>query len=205
MERQRGQRKLDVSKIDDSDEDEYGGDGFAISNSGSTAYYSPQPSACLMSLNGPDSSPGILPTIDVRLNSKEKSSHEDGLCFICYCNTANCCIMECGHGGVCFDCAQTMAARRPSVCPICRGGIAEVLRLSGKFITLQTGVTVTLSEESVMINGSVHSQALHTNIQSSNMNIVDDSPVPESILQTTTTHQPQNVSIDISESIHDMV
>jgi len=54
------------------------------------------------------------------------------LCFVCYDQPPKAVLMECGHAGLCTDCAvQLMERRRGQVgqCPICRSHITCVLRL----------------------------------------------------------------------------
>lgn len=53
------------------------------------------------------------------------------LCFICYDQPPNGVLLECGHAGICCDCAGGVVDRRPghATCPICRTPISMVLRL----------------------------------------------------------------------------
>lgn len=53
------------------------------------------------------------------------------LCFVCYDQTPNAALLECGHAGMCVDCATTLMERpaRQARCPICRSTISNVLRL----------------------------------------------------------------------------
>jgi hypothetical protein len=77
------------------------------------------------------------------------------VCFICCVEPPNGCYMECGHGGVCYSCAKLMATRRPSVCPICRSHISEVLKLCGKVVSVNNH-NVTLSHEGCAVTSSRH-------------------------------------------------
>lgn len=63
----------------------------------------------------------------VPFSSKSTDEH---MCIICYDMPANACFMGCGHGGVCYDCAQKVAKKPPSQCPICRVGIEQVFKLT---------------------------------------------------------------------------
>jgi len=53
------------------------------------------------------------------------------LCFVCYDQTPNAALLECGHAGMCVDCATFLMERpsRQARCPICRSAISNVLRL----------------------------------------------------------------------------
>lgn len=37
--------------------------------------------------------------------------------------------MECGHGGMCLQCAELCTKKRPPVCPLCRARIVAVVRV----------------------------------------------------------------------------
>jgi hypothetical protein len=51
------------------------------------------------------------------------------LCYVCCVSRKNAVIMECGHGGICFECGKSLASRHPRNCPICRAPISAVLRV----------------------------------------------------------------------------
>ena len=51
------------------------------------------------------------------------------LCYVCCVARKNAVIMECGHGGICFECGKSLASRHPRNCPICRAPISAVLRV----------------------------------------------------------------------------
>lgn len=53
------------------------------------------------------------------------------LCFVCYDQAPNAALLECGHAGMCVDCAKFLMERPPrqARCPICRSSITNVLRL----------------------------------------------------------------------------
>lgn len=52
-------------------------------------------------------------------------------CYICCERRADAVLMECGHGGTCFECAQQLASIPPAQCPVCRKTIQEVLMFGG--------------------------------------------------------------------------
>jgi hypothetical protein len=37
--------------------------------------------------------------------------------------------MECGHGGICYECGKHLLATEPRVCHLCREGISYVLKM----------------------------------------------------------------------------
>jgi hypothetical protein len=49
-------------------------------------------------------------------------------CFLCCEKYANAVIMNCGHGGICFDCALNMQKEAKS-CFLCRGEIEKILKI----------------------------------------------------------------------------
>lgn len=51
-------------------------------------------------------------------NQKEVDEDE-GLCFICFANPSNCVFLDCGHGGVCLDCAMD-TIKKNNICSLCR-------------------------------------------------------------------------------------
>ena len=58
---------------------------------------------------------------------KKKGESED-LCYICYTNPPNAVIQECGHGGICADCAiQTIKTK--GQCMECRAEVKHVIKI----------------------------------------------------------------------------
>ncbi len=68
-------------------------------------------------------------------------------CIICYTAEADTCIMDCGHGGLCFFCASEIARKTNRSCPICRGSIKQILRMHPTFFWLRHDVGVFVSDE----------------------------------------------------------
>ena len=60
---------------------------------------------------------------------------EEGLegdaCWICFSGPRDAVLLECGHGGICHDCAVRCARKRPPLCPMCRQRITRVVQLAG--------------------------------------------------------------------------
>lgn len=59
---------------------------------------------------------------------------DDGLCFVCFDNQPNAILLECGHGGMCLECASrtldsSESHDRGAMCPICRSAITRVLKI----------------------------------------------------------------------------
>jgi len=63
---------------------------------------------------------GSLDNLD---NNEEKDS-----CFVCESNEADAVVMECGHGGMCYECAM-LGWQTSNKCHICRREIKSVLRV----------------------------------------------------------------------------
>lgn len=62
-------------------------------------------------------------------NPDRAQDDAETLCFICYQKNADSVFMNCGHGGVCFDCAQETWRKRAK-CVTCREVIREILRVA---------------------------------------------------------------------------
>ena len=60
-----------------------------------------------------------------------KEAETENTCFICADHPPNACIMPCGHGGLCYRCGQVLSTQeRHQQCPICRGVINQLLKIS---------------------------------------------------------------------------
>ena len=58
---------------------------------------------------------------------KEKNNY-DGTCILCFDNSPDAVYMNCGHGGVCYDCAiETW--KKSNTCVICRGEIRRIFQV----------------------------------------------------------------------------
>lgn len=73
------------------------------------------------------------------------ASHK--LCYVCCMERRNAVLFECGHGGLCFGCAHSLATRHPRTCPICRQQIDAVLKVGKR----QRGSKFVVSEEGIVI------------------------------------------------------
>ena len=51
-----------------------------------------------------------------------------GLCYICYTNEANAVMMNCGHGGVCYDCSVEFLLKKGE-CMECRSQVKHVVKI----------------------------------------------------------------------------
>ena len=54
---------------------------------------------------------------------------DDNLCIICFEKEANAVIMDCGHGGICYDCALENWKKGDN-CVICRGNIEQIYKVA---------------------------------------------------------------------------
>ena len=50
-------------------------------------------------------------------------------CLICYARPVDCAFYDCGHSSLCYKCAIACQRTPPSVCPMCRKPIKDVLKL----------------------------------------------------------------------------
>jgi hypothetical protein len=69
----------------------------------------------------------VTPSI-IECHKKEtgKVTQDDKLCKICYMKNANTIVNNCGHAGMCSECAVNVLASFPT-CMMCRGTIDKVL------------------------------------------------------------------------------
>ena len=76
---------------------------------------------------------------------------EEGLdgetCWICCVGGRDAVLLECGHGGICFACAQKCARQRPPLCPMCRQRISRIVQLAGTEEVVDGEVIVSLRDE----------------------------------------------------------
>jgi len=101
------------------------------------------------------------------------------LCYVCESHPANAVLLECGHGGICYECGQGLVNQRTErSCPICREFIEHIVKLPedsqgriGRPFEVQEGVSVRIcdarsmfipsspSENSSQINNEVRNTA----------------------------------------------
>ena len=61
---------------------------------------------------------------------KEKDEiDEENLCFICFANEANCVFLDCGHGGICLDCAMD-TIKKNNICALCREPVTQIIEIN---------------------------------------------------------------------------
>lgn len=58
----------------------------------------------------------------------EKSDEFRKICNICIENESNAVVMECGHGGICYECSLGVW-KATGVCHMCRLPISQVLQI----------------------------------------------------------------------------
>ena len=80
---------------------------------------------------------------------KEEEGAEN-LCFICCVREANSVFMECGHGGICFECAKETWTKK-TACMTCRTRIGEIVSLKPvKGTNYMMGVSTTTKFYEIM-------------------------------------------------------
>ncbi|EKX46276.1 hypothetical protein GUITHDRAFT_152449 [Guillardia theta CCMP2712] len=64
----------------------------------------------------------------------EANLDEEGVkeCLICFGRGIDTILLPCQHSGLCVSCAESVLRRSPSLCPICRMEVCEVLRFVGE-------------------------------------------------------------------------
>ena len=55
-------------------------------------------------------------------------------CCICFDCNPDAVIMECGHGGICYECGKQILASELRVCHLCREDITYVLKMDLKTV-----------------------------------------------------------------------
>lgn len=60
-----------------------------------------------------------------------ENENEEGLCFICFSNDSNCVFLDCGHGGICLDCAMD-TIKRNNICALCRETVSQIIEIDPK-------------------------------------------------------------------------
>lgn len=58
----------------------------------------------------------------------ESHMDDDGLCTVCYGAKANTVLLDCGHGGICIDCA-TDTMRKNNHCLFCRQRVIQIIEI----------------------------------------------------------------------------
>jgi len=61
----------------------------------------------------------------------QSEENENGQCYVCFDNEANAVMMDCGHGGVCYDCATEFLLKKRE-CMECRGKVNRLIKLNGR-------------------------------------------------------------------------
>mmetsp|Transcript_5279 Transcript_5279/g.17134 ORF Transcript_5279/g.17134 Transcript_5279/m.17134 type:complete len:206 (-) Transcript_5279:144-761(-) len=51
-------------------------------------------------------------------------------CWICFTGPREAVLLHCGHGGICYACAERCWKLRPRVCPLCRERVAGIARVA---------------------------------------------------------------------------
>lgn len=68
-------------------------------------------------------------------------TREPTACYICVERRPDAVVMECGHGGMCFKCAQQLESTSPAQCPVCRKPIQQVLRFE-RIMSVRSGGSI---------------------------------------------------------------
>ena len=72
----------------------------------------------------------ILCTSVIGLCSRASFKLEaEDTCFVCMERCADAILLECGHGGLCVECANALWGQPARQCPLCRGGFAAIMRI----------------------------------------------------------------------------
>ena len=67
----------------------------------------------------------------IDFNKITKKNINQDTCNVCYDKQANAVLMECGHGGICYQCANKLLIKT-NKCPLCRLGATLILEVDIK-------------------------------------------------------------------------
>ena len=72
----------------------------------------------------------VLPSLgDALADDEERGDASDSLCWICFEGQRDAVLLECGHGGICFACAQRCFKKKGRICPMCRQPVTQVVHI----------------------------------------------------------------------------
>ena len=87
-------------------------------------------------------------------DSQNVQEEEQQQCYICYSNAPNAVIVECGHGGVCSECAVEIIKRK-GLCMQCRKQARKVVKIDPNFAgtnIIKGYETITVKEVHIVTN-----------------------------------------------------
>lgn len=64
-----------------------------------------------------------------------------GNCWICFEGPREAVLLNCGHGGICYACAERCWKLRPRVCPLCRARVMGIAKVAPNPIDPQVYLT----------------------------------------------------------------
>lgn len=79
--------------------------------------------ACGAAASIEESMTTVLPSVGDALDAS------DSLCWICFEGQRDAVLLECGHGGICFACAQRCFKKKGRICPMCRQPVTQVVHI----------------------------------------------------------------------------
>jgi hypothetical protein len=90
-------------------------------------------------------------------NSEKLSERSGNACLVCFDKTPDAVFMECGHGGICYDCSLEVW-KATNECFLCRNKITQVLQIDMKnpksaVIKVISSTQMVAYEEEVVVEG----------------------------------------------------
>jgi len=87
-------------------------------------------------------------------NSRKEEGVEDVLCYICETNEPDSILMDCGHGGMCMNCAKMSVIKRVN-CMECRRPVTSIYRIdkdnaNNRLVEASEVITIIHEEEQVV-------------------------------------------------------
>ena len=107
------------------------------------------PKAAVMSQVDPGQDPKAAVMSQVDPGSIKSGNFVE--CYICADREANAVLMNCGHGGMCYECGLILARREgEKICPVCRSSIEQVLKICSQSVHADGQVVFVASEGMVV-------------------------------------------------------
>ena len=104
---------------------------------------------------------------ELKEKMEDEAYVEKASCCICFSGLANCVIMNCGHGGICFDCGKSIL-QSTQACHLCRDVALFVLEMDltnthDNFINVKCATYLDDSESDEEQNNDPSSDAIEGN------------------------------------------
>jgi hypothetical protein len=59
---------------------------------------------------------------------KDDTTEEESICSVCFSEPASTVLLDCGHGGICLNCALD-SMKKNNLCPFCRQKVVQIIQI----------------------------------------------------------------------------